>query len=293
LLAGKFVLSLPSVNDNFGYIQSGDNITATGDLVELTFNVASDAPIGSTTPVSISIKGGIPKNLVNSQGDTLSLTSVAGVVTISQTPGGGTGPGDDDPPPGGDTTPPGNGTTPGDTTTPGSSNANTGNGGTTYYGNSTAGNGSSASSSADENPTDSAATLGRSNTGNNAKDGQTTIPESLTPLGLDSQTERQWALPNLILAALCLLAAVFVIIRFITTRRYEDRNVHPALLIIAIVAAVASTALFILTQDLTQQMQTFDEWTTPFAVLAVCAAGSAVLAIVSSQVRFTPQVGAV
>jgi uncharacterized repeat protein (TIGR02543 family) len=88
------------------------------------------------------------------------------------------------------------------------------------------------------------------------------VPTSALP---PSPAYGHWSLLNLILA----IAALFLLVLLMLGRREEDA----ALKVVAVTAAVAAIAVFLLTQELTQPMQVADLWTILHVVIVVVQAG--------------------
>ena len=92
------------------------------------------------------------------------------------------------------------------------------------------------------------------------------IEDNQTPLA-GKTDDSSWSIVDLILT---LLSIVFMILTFIKKRETIIKAISGA-------AAVASTIVFILTQDLTAKMIMFDTWTILFVIAIIVQAASYIL----------------
>jgi len=101
---------------------------------------------------------------------------------------------------------------------------------------------------------------------------------------------RAWALADLILVSLSLVALAIMGIR-ISIRRYKkgiyknkkgalmQRNIYPPISIVAVIATVMSIVVFFLTQDIRQPPVLCDFWTAAFALLLIIVVAASTLAV--------------
>ena len=115
-----------------------------------------------------------------------------------------------------------------------------------------------------------------------------TIADDANPLAAGTTGEvsfdvaGSWSLADLVLTALSAIAALFLLVFGLGRNRRDGEEVkrHRAVRVASVATAAAAIALLILTQDFTQPMAMFDNWTVAFAIVAVA---QAVLAIASRK----------